>query len=153
MLKKLLPLIIGFLCTFSVVVPQTYARLGESGEDVISRNKPRAEKVDTYSENGFTVYVFQYTKGFYSIGILNGVVEVETYAVWDDYSFPANLVATEMSNYGTQWDEMVAPMKNNKAFMTTDGQFYVVMGEMLPMGVKKAVTFYTKTWRDSGKKL
>jgi len=150
MLKRILKLVLPLILTISVVVPQTYARLGDEEEAVVSRNKAAAIHTDSYAESNFKTYVFQYTKGFYSVLIVDGKVEAETYAVWDKYSFPSELLSNELSRYGDKWNEVDSVLENTKTFRTVDGEYYAVIGEMKQLKVKKSVTFFTRKWRESG---
>jgi hypothetical protein len=154
MLNLLKKLLLPLILTISVVVSPIYARLGDDEQAVVERNKENAYHTDEYkADEHFKVYVFQFTKGFYSIGVMDGKVEVETYGVWDEYSFPSDVLVTEMSSYSDKWDEIDSPIENTRTLASTDGEFFVVIGEMKPMKVKKSLTLFTKKFREYGRKM
>jgi hypothetical protein len=145
MLNPILRLVLPLILTISVVVSQSYAKLGDAEKDVVEQNRPRAESTSSFqADPRLKVYVFLYPKGYYSIGVVDGTVEIETYAVFDNYDFPKSLISNELAKYGDSWTEIYPNVANTKRFVTDNGEVFAVIGEMKELSVKKAITIFTK---------
>lgn len=142
------------LCiAFWLVVSTSYARLGDTEEQIIIQRPAAIAMARTQFEGGGSLLLIEDKDTEYTAGFLDGRCEVEVYRNLDDSKLKESFILGELKAYSKHWEPIDCIIHDCLAAMSEDGKYFSKLGYSRTLDKYHTFTVFTKRWHVYAEKM